>query len=184
VLTLRLDHALRAMLARGDWASQPIVRTWIRDGQMIAACQISLVRSESSEVRVQLNTRLGTTTCTETLALDWVAQRLGGRRAWLICPKCLRRCGVLFNLLRASWRCRRCYQITYTSSNLSERRVTRMLRSPNLASMLRAVDNPNSIGDLVLQQKATLVIRRRARRDYRRWFRRTFPGRHLPGLLR
>lgn len=185
VLRLRLDRALRAMLANiGDSALQIISRTWRRDGQAIATCQMSGVWLVSGERAIQLTMRIGATASVETVSIDWVPQRLGGRRAWWICPACQRRCGVLFHLLRGKWRCRRCSTITYESSNVTDRRITRMLRSPNLVAALGTLKVGNSIGDLVLRQKADVVMRRRAQRDYRRWFRRTYPGHHLPRSLR
>ena len=40
-------------------------------------------------------------------------QRLGGRRRWLACPRCSRRCSVLYG--GSYFRCRRCYRLGYQS---------------------------------------------------------------------
>lgn len=184
VLTLRFDRALRAMLVYDESPPQIVSRSWKHDGKPIALCQIRVVWAASSELAFEFRTQVGATTRVETVMIAWVPQRLGGRRAWWVCSGCQHRCAVLFHLLEGMWGCRRCYQITYQSSNMTDRRVTRMLRSPNLVAALGTLHAGDAIGDLVLRQKASVVMRRRAQRDYRRWFRRTYPGRHLPRSLR
>ncbi|RYZ17162.1 MAG: hypothetical protein EOO70_02720 [Myxococcaceae bacterium] len=56
------------------------------------------------------------------------SQRLGGRRWWVLCPRCGRRCAVLALTSRASGAgCRRCLGLTYASQ--SEGRTDRALRA-------------------------------------------------------
>ena len=183
-MAIRLDRALRAALTNTDETAHPILHAWYRGGLLIATAQIRAIRLANSRVAVQFSIQIGATTSTEIIDIDWSNQRLGGRRAWWCCPGCGRRCGVLFNLQGAQWRCRRCLGMTYESSNCCDRQIARILKSSNLAAALKALGAQTAIGPLVLQQKAQLVIRRRAQRDFRRWFRKNFPHRHLPRTLR
>lgn len=49
----------------------------------------------------------------ETVWFDSTAQHLGGSRQWFRCPRCKRRCLVLYG---GTWfRCRKCYRLTYQS---------------------------------------------------------------------
>lgn len=50
----------------------------------------------------------------------WTVQPRGGRRWWWQCD-CERRVGVLYHQRRSDpWRCRRCWNLTYASSNESD----------------------------------------------------------------
>jgi len=182
--TLRLDRTLRALLTNAPHvATRTISRTWSRGDQPIATCQISVVHPADSVLAIQLRSQVGSTTITETVMITWVDQKLGGQRAWWVCPRCQCRCGVLFNPTSDGWCCRICAKITYRSCNASDRRVTAALSSGDLASALESLGREVAIGSLILRQKAGTVISRRTQRDYRRWFRRTYPRRHLPRSL-
>lgn len=134
-ITLRLDRALRTMLIHAQLSAvKGLSRVWKRGGETIATCAITVVNSVSGTPDLQLCTQLGPMVFIEKVAIAWSAQRLGGQRAWFICPGCHGRCGVLFNLQRTEWRCRRCFKVTYQSSNHTDRRVTQILNSPNLAT--------------------------------------------------
>lgn len=183
-MAIRLDWALRAALTNADETPQPISRAWYRGELLIATSQISVIRLANRRVAVQFNMHVGAAATTEIIDIDWSNQRLGGRRAWWCCPGCRRRCGVLFNVGGAQWRCRHCLGMTYQSSNCSDRRIGRLLGRSNLAAELQALNAPAAIGSLVLHLKTQVVLRRRARRNYRRWFRKIHPRRHLPRELR
>jgi hypothetical protein len=183
--TLRLDQSLRTLLATAPQSTtRTISRTWYRGDLCIATCQISLACSANGVMVIQLHSQVGAVVMTETVVIDWVAQKLGGCRAWWLCPRCQRRCGVLFCATGAQWCCRICAKVSYTSSNASDRRITGILKSTNLAAALGVSRGSTAIGPLILRHKADVVIRRRARRAYRRWFRRAYPGRHLQRALR
>lgn len=49
----------------------------------------------------------------ERFNLDFTEQPFGGRRRWILCRSCGRRCRVLYG--GAYFRCRQCYQATYPS---------------------------------------------------------------------
>ena len=49
----------------------------------------------------------------ERFNLDFTEQPFGGRRRWILCRSCNRRCRVLYG--GAYFRCRQCYQATYPS---------------------------------------------------------------------
>ena len=59
------------------------------------------------------------------VALDTTAthRRATGRRWWMRCPRCDRRCAVLY-ALRGAWCCRTCGRITYISSDARYSRDT------------------------------------------------------------
>ena len=48
------------------------------------------------------------------IGITWSRTAFSGRRQWLRCPDCGRRCGVLY-IRSAAWRCRLCYRLTYQS---------------------------------------------------------------------
>jgi hypothetical protein len=54
-------------------------------------------------------------TIDERVAFGYSDQHLGGRRRWLLCPRCRRRCGVLYGGSR--FRCRRCWRLAYQSQS-------------------------------------------------------------------
>ena len=49
--------------------------------------------------------------------LRWTACRLGGRRPWFACPRCLRQCRKLY--LLKQWMCRCCCALPYRSQTLT-----------------------------------------------------------------
>ena len=51
---------------------------------------------------------------TQQIALTWTPCRLGGRRAWFICPHCRRRCAVVYGVHHlGGFSCRRCMNLAY-----------------------------------------------------------------------
>jgi hypothetical protein len=58
----------------------------------------------------------------EVVPLDWT-QTPFGWRPWWRCPRCHRRVLRLYNPDGPRWRCRICYNVTYTSSNESDKRL-------------------------------------------------------------
>jgi hypothetical protein len=156
---------------------------WYCDNQKIASCQAGIERAVNGDLIMRLDYCANGKTHNARIAVDFVPQPLGGHRAWWRCPQCRRRCGVLYLLHAASWHCRSCAGITYTTCNSSDQRITKLLRHDDLASALEALCEGATIGHLILQQKVTTIMRRRAYRDARRWFRRIYPRRHLPSTL-
>ncbi|WP_018997961.1 hypothetical protein [Hirschia maritima] len=49
----------------------------------------------------------------ETFAFEMTKQHFGGKRRWIICRGCERRCRVLYGA--KLFRCRKCYELTYPS---------------------------------------------------------------------
>ena len=74
------------------------------------------------------------------VSVEWTAQRgaTGGRRPWWICPRCARRCALVY-LRRGVWACRRCHRLTYASTREDEfaracrrlRRIRRKMGDPH-----------------------------------------------------
>jgi len=50
----------------------------------------------------------------QSINLDWTRCNYGGRRTWLLCPKCRRRVALLYGAGKY-FLCRHCYNLTYSS---------------------------------------------------------------------
>ena len=63
--------------------------------------------------------------CGEVVQIERTPQRLGGTRAWFLCPLCARRCAILYPVY-----CRKCMGLHYRSERLglSDRAVLRTRR--------------------------------------------------------
>jgi hypothetical protein len=72
----------------------------------------------------------------------------------------------------------------YTSSNQSDKRMSRLLASHNLAAEMEALRTGTALGDLILSSKVYQRITCQAQREFRRWWRRTHPHRHMPRRYR
>jgi len=66
----------------------------------------------------------------ERVMIDKTSMNLGGKRAWFLCPKCLRRVGVLY--AADHFRCRHCHDLRYASQ-----RETVTLRAIGKAQRIR-----------------------------------------------
>lgn len=80
----------------------------------------------------------------DVIGIEATPCHFGGVRYWFWC-RCGRRVGVLYAPGKY-WRCRRCYNITYQSSNDSDRRVSRLLRNPAAFFALAPRDDGDPIG--------------------------------------
>jgi hypothetical protein len=61
----------------------------------------------------------------EDVYLDWTPCHFGGKRPWLLCPRCNRRVALIFSIGKR-FLCRHCYNITYSSQ--CETEMDRLLR--------------------------------------------------------
>jgi hypothetical protein len=78
----------------------------------------------------------------ELIPTVWTPTRFGGRRQWFLCPKCARRCRILYGGSR--FRCRRCYRISYRSQ--AEMRADRATRA--MFKIVRRLDPEQDVNDL------------------------------------
>jgi hypothetical protein len=102
---------------------------WKQGAHQIAAAGAWLIREEGA-VTAKLTYRYANQSIEDPIRLVQTASNLPncpGGRWWWLCPRCLRRAGVLYAPGRY-WRCRYCWKITYTSSNESDKRVSQLLR--------------------------------------------------------
>ena len=53
----------------------------------------------------------------QTIDLVWTPCNFGGKRPWLLCPCCFRRCAKLLDYRDHGFRCRRCYGAGYAIEN-------------------------------------------------------------------
>lgn len=80
---------------------------------------------------LQLRYPVGKQTLSDRIELVTTATQFGGRRWWFSCPRCGRRCGVLYlppGLTR--WACRTCHDLAYRTSQEHNKVLERYLRMP------------------------------------------------------
>jgi hypothetical protein len=95
-------------------------------------------------------------------------QHFGGLRWWFLCPlsvggrPCERRVGKLYLPPAARYfGCRRCHELTYTSCQEHDSRVSALRRNPALLDALMANPQAASPGQLILALKASMPRRLR-----------------------
>lgn len=82
----------------------------------------AIVAGKGDHLEVTLHTGQGT--ARQTIFLTETPVHFGGTRPWFLCPRCGRRCGVLY--CQMEFACRSCLNLRYTSQYESPRE--RMLR--------------------------------------------------------
>lgn len=120
-------------------------------GRVCAETNYTLARRSAGFV-LTLHYCYGDTPITDRIPLEATTPHYGGQRWWFRCVSCGRRCGVLYAPGRL-WRCRTCWNVTYTSSNESDPRVSAMLRAGDLHALRAAPDDvlsKASTSDLLL----------------------------------
>jgi hypothetical protein len=98
------------------------VMTWRVGGRQIAAIGIYVILRAEDDASMVLSYSAGDESIRELIDIVWTATPFG-RRPWWNCPGCARRCARLYNPAGRRWRCRTCYNVTYTSSNESDKRL-------------------------------------------------------------
>ena len=83
----------------------------------------------------------------EVIPYVWMPMRFGGRRQWFRCPKCGRRCRILYGDSR--FRCRRCHRLSYSSQ--AESRADRATRA--MFKIVRRLDPEEDCNDLPRKPK-------------------------------
>jgi hypothetical protein len=76
---------------------------------------------DSSEMWLSYTTKCGgeSHAVSDSIRLTTTRSNFGGTRYWWVCPSCHRRCAKLYLPNAVYFRCRRCYNLTYRSSNES-----------------------------------------------------------------
>jgi hypothetical protein len=187
VPAIRLDRPLRHCLKQALAAAPTMQADTLlcyQGRHPIGICGVVVESLADGVARMHLSARVGERTIVETLSFELAPQPLGGLRAWWRCPGCDRRCTVLYLPKTLAWRCRTCYNILYTSNITSDLRISDLLACPDLVAELDALMTSPAIGDLVLISKVYDRITRQAQREFRRWWRRTHPHRHMPRRYR
>jgi hypothetical protein len=124
-LALPLDRHFLASIARLQRAGighAGHVLTWYRGDHKIAACGVAFYLPPDGHIGMVLSYSLNGDPRRQAITIDWTATPFG-RRPWWQCPLCRRRCARLYNPQGHSWYCRRCWNVTYTSSNESDKRL-------------------------------------------------------------
>jgi hypothetical protein len=156
---------------------------WSQHDQPVAAVNVTVI-AQSVGLAVVVDYMLQGQPVHDVISLITTPSNLpdnSGRRYWWRCP-CGRRVGVLYNP-GWYWRCRHCHNITYTSSNQSDKRVSRLLAGGrNVLDQLDAALAPDpTLGArevmgwlrhtrplLHLLLKAERLAEQRASREHRR----------------
>ena len=125
----RLAHARFTWRERNPWTGEP----WGDDSGWRLELDIDACRLDHARIQFHHANAKGDGSVTYTVRLDtttlpwwgdhpfgeWSGQRFA-RRWWFLCPvvSCCRRCAILYRPNRAEYfACRRCYRLTYESSN-------------------------------------------------------------------
>jgi hypothetical protein len=177
-LVIRLDGPLRQLLKQA-MAAIPSTRTstvvWHRGERQVGTCTIMMACRADGDLRMHVAMRNDQESSATTVTFALMPKPLGGHCAFWRCPGCQRRCGVLY-FFATVWRCRICVDITYTSSNKSDKRVSQLLASSNLAAELGQLQAGLSISELERAWKAYELIQQRANRAIRRRYKRHRPS--------
>jgi hypothetical protein len=148
------------------------VMTWRVGSRTIAQIGIYVILRADGDAYMVLSYMAGDESIREPIAIVWTATPFG-RRPWWQCPGCARRCARLYNPAGRRWRCRQCYNVTYTSSNESDKR----LAYARLWGLLDRDDlDTMPTRALILALRGHKRLEERWRRDDRQ-FRRGKPGR-------
>lgn len=118
---------------------------WKTDGREFANMSIeTLWNSASEEVdRIRLRSRINGEPTEQTLCISW-QQRKTGPRAFVHCPRCGRRYSKLYLPPGARYfACRRCYNLTYQSSN----------ESRGIGSLIRRAERGSDVAALLLAEE-------------------------------
>lgn len=83
------------------------------------------------------------------IALECTPCNYGGKRTWMLCPYCQRRCAVLY-LADKTPACRKCYDLAYYSEG--ETRLDRIMRKARKAQEKIGYDKGN-LDELILKPK-------------------------------
>jgi hypothetical protein len=78
----------------------------------------------------------------QTIRFDYTHVHFGGQRQWLVCPRCQRRCRILYGGSR--FYCRKCYRLKYQSQaeDAVQRAVTRAQRVRKRLGGFEGIDDP------------------------------------------
>jgi hypothetical protein len=78
----------------------------------------------------------------QTVRFDFTPVQLGGQRQWFRCPKCQRRCRILYGGGR--FYCRKCYRLKYNSQSedSAQRAVTRAQATRKRLGGFEGIDYP------------------------------------------
>lgn len=82
------------------------------------------------------------TPITQIVRFDHTHVHFGGQRQWLLCPRCQRRCRILYSGTR--FYCRRCYRLKYKSQgeDSTQRAITRAQATRKRLGGFEGIDDP------------------------------------------
>jgi hypothetical protein len=163
-LALSFDRGLHASLAAlkrsGERAHFHTAR-WTMAGRERATCGLYLIQKQDGGALMVLSYTVNGTPRQQAIDIDWTPTPFG-QRPWWRCPRCARRCLRLYNP-GAGWFCRRCGDVTYLSSNESDKRLAyRRIMGLTVAPASA------SVSALILALRGYDRIRKKVERDFRR----------------
>lgn len=82
------------------------------------------------------------TPITQTIRFDYTPVHFGGQRKWLVCPRCQRRCRILYGGSR--FYCRKCHGLKYRSQSedSAQRAITRAQATRKRLGGSEGIDDP------------------------------------------
>jgi hypothetical protein len=82
------------------------------------------------------------TPVTQTVRFDYTHVNFSGQRQWLVCPRCNRRCRILYGGGR--FYCRKCYRLKYQSQaeDSAQRAITRAQATRKRLGGFECIDDP------------------------------------------
>lgn len=107
-------HRLDLADFKREWFERHLSGTvrWSRGGHQTGAISYRLA-PDHFRLIYTVPSREGRREIVEPFRLAFTEQPLGGRRRWIVCPSCGRRCRVLYG--GVNFRCRQCHRATYPS---------------------------------------------------------------------
>ena len=151
--TLPIYSFLREGFLKPGRTVTGILTRWYADGREVASIGIDIHAQSVESAYCRLYYQHSYQTVDYTVNLTTTRPHFGGVQWWFVCPMCNRaRCSKLY--LPPSGRrfgCRSCHDLTYASSQKSDKRVSQLRKLP-LLDLLQGINN-GSI-DLFLGLKA------------------------------
>jgi hypothetical protein len=82
------------------------------------------------------------TPVTQTVRFDYTEVHFGGQRQWFLCPRCQRRCRIVYGGSR--FYCRKCYRLKYQSQaeDSAQRAITRAQATRKRLGGFEGIDDP------------------------------------------
>ncbi len=107
------------IMSRGQWYRHD-TKTAVEHCQRLDIRELKLKSGSCVNITYSTYSHSGERqTINKDIPVTWTPCHLGGKRAWWLCPCCGKRVAILY-LLTTGYRCRKCHNLTYWSSQESK----------------------------------------------------------------